>query len=202
MKTTSICLLSATLLVTACSTTPKPSETTDNLTASRQLPEAEMQGFGESSDRGELINMSHPDGLGDQRVLYFGFDDDKLTEEGQAQVVEHAKYLVANPDVTLRLEGHADERGSREYNMALGERRARNVQRELYLRGVKDGQLTLVSYGEERPAILGAQRESSFAKNRRVEFNYRSGTLAGAPLSYERPVSADEAMTASRPRVN
>lgn len=203
MNMSHVALISTTIAVAACSTSPKKDDRYSNLSASRTPPEAQMQGFAETtSGPGESIENLTPDGLQSQRLVYFDFDEDNLTAAGREKVVEHARYLVANPDVTLRLEGHADERGSREYNIALGERRARNVKRELHLRGVRPAQITMVSYGEERPAVLGAQREASFSKNRRVEFNYQSGSLAGAPLSYENPVPAAETMTASRPRVN
>ena len=79
--------------------------------------------------------------------------------------------LVANPQARLRLEGHTDERGSREYNIALGERRAESVQRALLLRGVPRQQVTVVSYGEESPVAYGSG-ESAWSQNRRVEFNY------------------------------
>jgi len=85
-----------------------------------------------------------------------------------AIVAAHAKFLNANPARKLRLEGHSDERGSREYNIGLGERRAQSVRRALLLQGVNETQLTTVSYGEERPAVQGSD-EAAYAKNRRVE---------------------------------
>jgi len=80
----------------------------------------------------------------------------------------HAAYLTKYPTARVRLEGHTDERGSREYNIGLGERRAQTVRKALLLQGVKEGQVTTVSYGEERPAVEGSD-ESAFAQNRRVE---------------------------------
>ena len=83
----------------------------------------------------------------------------------------HARRLAASPNLKVRLEGHTDERGSREYNIGLGERRAQSVRRALLLQSVGDGQLNTVSYGEERPAVDGHD-EGSWAKNRRVEIVY------------------------------
>ena len=83
-------------------------------------------------------------------------------------VAAHAGYLVKFPSARVRLEGHTDERGSREYNIGLGERRAQAVRRALMLQGVADAQITTVSYGEERPAVEGTD-ESAHAQNRRVE---------------------------------
>jgi peptidoglycan-associated lipoprotein len=83
----------------------------------------------------------------------------------------HAQYLTTNPGASVRLEGHADETGSREYNIGLGERRAQAVRRILMLQGASASQLTTVSYGEERPAALGSDEES-YSLNRRVELVY------------------------------
>ncbi|HLS80273.1 MAG TPA: OmpA family protein, partial [Steroidobacter sp.] len=83
----------------------------------------------------------------------------------------HAKFLNGDANRRVRLEGHSDERGSREYNIGLGERRAQAVRRALMLQGVGDAQITTVSYGEERPAVQGSD-ESAYSKNRRVELVY------------------------------
>jgi peptidoglycan-associated lipoprotein len=101
-------------------------------------------------------------------VIYFDYDRAEIKPEYVPIVTAHAQYLNANPARKLRLEGHSDERGSREYNIGLGERRAQSVRRALLLQGVNETQLTTVSYGEERPAVQGSD-ESAYAKNRRVE---------------------------------
>lgn len=101
-------------------------------------------------------------------VIYFDYDRADIKPEYVAIVSAHAKFLNANPARKLRLEGHSDERGSREYNIGLGERRAQSVRRALLLQGVNETQLTTVSYGEERPAVQGSD-EAAYAKNRRVE---------------------------------
>jgi len=86
-------------------------------------------------------------------------------------VASHAKFLAGHSGTRVRLEGHTDERGSREYNIGLGERRAQAVRRALLLQGASDAQISTVSYGEERPAVSGHD-ETSWAKNRRVEIVY------------------------------
>jgi peptidoglycan-associated lipoprotein len=101
-------------------------------------------------------------------VIYFDYDRADIKPEYVAIVTAHAQFLNANASRKLRLEGHSDERGSREYNIGLGERRAQSVRRALLLQGVNEAQLTTVSYGEERPAVSGSD-EAAYAKNRRVE---------------------------------
>ena len=86
-------------------------------------------------------------------------------------VAAHARFLAADPRLKLRLEGHTDERGTREYNIGLGERRAQAVRRAMALQGVAEGKLATVSYGEEQPAATGPD-EASLARNRRVELVY------------------------------
>jgi peptidoglycan-associated lipoprotein len=115
-------------------------------------------------------------GLLAKRTVYFDFDSSEIKGEGTDIVAAHAKYLAANPGTRVRLEGHTDERGSREYNIGLGERRAQSVRRALLLQGAADTQISTVSYGEERPAVAGHD-EAAWAKNRRVEIVY----LASAP---------------------
>jgi len=104
-------------------------------------------------------------------IIYFDYDRAEIKPEFVAIVTAHAKYLNANAGNKVRLEGHSDERGSREYNIGLGERRAQAVRRALMLQGVTEAQITTVSYGEERPAVQGSD-EAAYAKNRRVELVY------------------------------
>lgn len=103
-----------------------------------------------------------------ERSVYFEFDSVDLDSAGQTTVARVGRYLAANPTARVRLEGHADERGTREYNVGLGERRANAVQSALLSAGATAAQLALVSYGEERPADPGHD-EAAWAKNRRVE---------------------------------
>ena len=106
--------------------------------------------------------------LQSQNVVYFEYDSSEIKPEYDAVVTAHAAYLTRYKAARVRLEGHTDERGSREYNIGLGERRAQTVRRALLLQGVPEGQVTTVSYGEERPATEGSE-ESTYARNRRVE---------------------------------
>jgi peptidoglycan-associated lipoprotein len=106
-----------------------------------------------------------------QRVVYFDFDRDTLKPEFQAIVACHAKYLIDRPMARVTLEGNADERGSRQYNLGLGERRGNAVQSAVQGGGASAGQLNVVSYGEEHP-VCTESNEDCWAKNRRVEFVY------------------------------
>lgn len=105
------------------------------------------------------------------KTLYFDFDRSEIREEYVELLRAHAEYLVGNPARVVTIEGHADERGSREYNIALGERRAKSVQAFFEAEGVDPGQITYISYGEERPAADG-HSEAAWSKNRRAELVY------------------------------
>jgi peptidoglycan-associated lipoprotein len=104
-------------------------------------------------------------------IVYFDYDRAEIRAEFVPIVAAHAKFLNGSSGRRVRLEGHSDERGSREYNIGLGERRAQAVRRALMLQGVTEAQITTVSYGEERPAMQGSD-ESAYSKNRRVELVY------------------------------
>jgi peptidoglycan-associated lipoprotein len=106
------------------------------------------------------------------RVIYFDFDRAVLRPDSLAALEQHAAHLRENPDRRVVIEGHTDERGTREYNMALGERRADAVRTFLVSSGVRRAQLEIVSYGEERP-VNPASHESAWALNRRAELVYR-----------------------------
>ncbi len=105
------------------------------------------------------------------RTIYFDYDSASIREDSMAVVREHGRYLSNNPDRLVRLEGHADERGTREYNLALGEERAKSVREVLLLEGAQEMQIEIVSFGEERPAVPGTD-ESALQLNRRVEVVY------------------------------
>ena len=104
-------------------------------------------------------------------VIYFEFDSSEVRAVDQDLVARHAMQLTSNSGYRVRLEGHADERGSREYNIGLGERRAQAVRQMLLIQGVSPDQISTVSFGEERPVGFGSS-ESDYAQNRRVEFKY------------------------------
>lgn len=106
-----------------------------------------------------------------ETVIYFDFDTARIRPDYSEALSAHARRLVGNQGLNVRLEGHADERGSREYNIALGDRRAQSVRRVLLFQGASTDQLETVSYGEEQPAMSG-HTEEAWAKNRRVELIY------------------------------
>jgi len=158
----------AVIWAAGCSTT---STTTD-------ADEAGMAGQGDGASAygtdGTGVSGSDMSDLNQLRtVFYFDFDQSVVKQEGFADLEAHARYLSANPGASVRLEGHADERGTREYNIALGERRAQSVERLLVVNGASASQIETISYGEEKPAVMG-QGDASWAQNRRVELKYVS----------------------------
>ena len=106
------------------------------------------------------------------RVVYFDFDSYVVKAEAQGLVDAHAKFLKADQARKVMIEGHTDERGGREYNLALGQKRAEAVRRSLNLLGVQDAQMEAVSFGKEKPAVQGAN-EDAYSQNRRAELSYR-----------------------------
>jgi len=106
-----------------------------------------------------------------KRVFYFDLNSSELSAEDRDALAYHARFMNAFPSVTVVLEGHADERGSREYNLALGERRAKAIERILNLEGIAKEQIQVISFGEERPVALGHDEEA-WRVNRRVELLY------------------------------
>jgi len=161
------------LLLAACSSTPipDPEPTTDS-----GMDEG-MNGAGTSG--WETDGLGQGEAMGDDRggagelamVVYFDFDQSTLSAEDTDLLAKHANRLANNARLNVRLEGHADERGSREYNIGLGERRAQAVRRVLLIQGASANQISTVSFGEERPAAFGSDEES-YALNRRVELKY------------------------------
>ena len=108
-----------------------------------------------------------------KRVVHFNYDSSDLSQEDYQTLQAHAQFLVANANSKVALTGHTDERGTREYNMALGERRAKEVEKFLLTNGVNPQQLEAVSYGKESPINLGHD-EAAWKENRRVEINYEA----------------------------
>lgn len=115
--------------------------------------------------------FTDPDNPLSTRIIYFDLDSSAIPSRFSEAIQAHARYLNKHSNVRLRLEGHTDERGTREYNVALGERRADSVKQGLVVSGADAGQLSTLSFGEERPAELGSTEEA-YSKNRRVEFIY------------------------------
>lgn len=123
------------------------------------------------------VNLGHSerDGagpVGAARVIYFDFDSYVVKPEFESALNSHARFIKAVPAGKVMLEGHTDERGGREYNLALGQKRAEAVRRSLGLLGVPDSQIEAVSFGKEKPAAPGST-EDAHAQNRRVELSYR-----------------------------
>ncbi len=118
-----------------------------------------------------MEKLEQTEGALSNRTIYFEFDSAKLTSESIDILETHGNFVAGNGEVSVRLEGHADERGSREYNIALGDRRAQSVRRVLLFQGASSDQVETVSYGEEKPAVSGHDEEA-WGKNRRVELIY------------------------------
>ncbi len=116
--------------------------------------------------------LAESEGALSNRTIYFEFDSAKLSDESLTILETHGNFVAGNGEVSVRLEGHSDERGSREYNIALGDRRAQSVRRVLLFQGASVDQIDTVSYGEEQPVMSGHD-EAAWAKNRRVELIYR-----------------------------
>lgn len=115
--------------------------------------------------------LRDPSNILSKRSVYFDYDSNAVKDEYQGLVQAHARYLTDNRDARVRIEGNADERGSREYNLALGQRRAEAVKRVMTVLGVPDARIETISFGEEKPAATG-QDEESWARNRRADIKY------------------------------
>lgn len=168
-----VAVLAGMVLLAGCNTAPvkktesAPTPTMPNNAGTSAAPSSNV-GAGQQLSADQLARQEL-DKLG--YVIYFDYDKADIKSESAALITAHAKYLASNPSRKARLEGNTDERGSREYNIGLGERRAQAVRQALMLQGVSDSQLTTLSYGEERPAVDGHD-EAAYAKNRRVEIAY------------------------------
>jgi peptidoglycan-associated lipoprotein len=174
MKASSLAVAVLALVLTACSSTPiatndapvatpatpaaftpAPDATSKSATAAQVLPD--------HLDPGSLIYQ--------QKSVYFDYDVYTIKSEFTSMVERHAAYLKSHPELEVKLEGNADERGGREYNLALGQKRSESVRRALVTLGAGDKQLEAVSFGEEKPKMKGHD-EASWAENRRVDFVY------------------------------
>jgi peptidoglycan-associated lipoprotein len=164
---TTAVLVASLALFAGCKTKPPPAPETP--------PPTSTSDTGTVTDATGLVDDTASQGpsgeLLSKRIVYFEFDRADITADSQSVVSAHAAFLAKNPNQKVRLEGHADERGSREYNIGLGERRGQAVRRAMLLLGVSEVQLSTVSYGEERPAAAGSD-EQTYALNRRVEIVY------------------------------
>ena len=172
-------VLSVAMITLALAGCHKPSQVKPEGSAGAGDAGAETSGLG--SDQGAGSSSTTTDAgtaqqqalaaLKTRSIIYFEYDSSEIRSEYLDVVAAHAAYLVKYPSAKVRLEGHTDERGSREYNIGLGERRAQAVRRALQLQGATETQIATVSYGEERPAVPGSDDAAS-AQNRRVELAY------------------------------
>jgi peptidoglycan-associated lipoprotein len=170
-------LIAGAALLAGC---PKKHNVNDAPIAGTQVPDSSASaGQGASTSTSPLGGdaSSSARGLGEgtgalaRKVIYFDFDKSEIKPEYADIVTAAAHNLTANPGMKMKLEGNTDERGTREYNIGLGERRAQAVRRALMLQGVAETQVTTVSFGAERPAVEGDD-EAAWSKNRRVEVVY------------------------------
>lgn len=173
--------VAATAFLAACSSKPVEEDvvdTTDQSTVTTPVEGTESSKPDYShiplTAEGFHNHPSHYDGTTDTRIIYFAFDRSEVPAAAFDSLRAHAKHLRSSSDANVRLEGHTDERGTREYNVALAERRSKAVEQFLRVQGVSSSQLQTVSYGEEKPQAKGSD-EMSWAKNRRVELNYTAG---------------------------
>jgi peptidoglycan-associated lipoprotein len=170
-------LLVSAALIAGCAKKTKPDDEAADAVGRRgdaavTLPSDDDDLFGDGrAVEGEFGVTDTPEALIDQTIIYFDFDSASIRSEYAQAIAAHAAHLVGNLRMAVRLEGHTDERGSREYNIGLGERRAQAVRRALMLQGVSGDQISTVSLGEERPAVSGSDEEA-WAMNRRVEIVY------------------------------
>lgn len=158
------------LTLAACSSSQGADDAASQQTNQQQ--QQGQQGSGVELDAAERtktpeeIRAEQMETLRQENIVYFAFDDSRVSSEYAQMLSEHADFLVQNPNVTVTIEGHADERGTPEYNIALGERRAKAVAQYLQNLGVSSSQMEVVSYGEEKP-LVNASTQSAYAKNRR-----------------------------------
>ena len=145
---------------------------TSGLNNGSGLSGSEMSGSGMYPNAGIGPEFSDPNNPLSKSTIYFMLDSSQVQDDFVPVIAAHAQYLVAHPDQRVVMEGHGDERGSREYNIALGEQRAKSIVSMMKAQGVADSQLQVVSYGEEKPASVGHD-EASWELNRRVEIVYQ-----------------------------
>lgn len=174
--------MSALLIASGCSSTDEEGGLAD----STQGTDASTSGYNDGSMSGSQFGSGYGSGSGShlgpefsdpnnplsKQIIYFELDSSQVKQDYVPIVAAHARYLASHPNQHVILSGHADERGSSEYNIALGEQRAKSVERMMRSQGVTASQLEVVSYGEEKPAVSGHD-ESAWQMNRRVEVGYQ-----------------------------
>ena len=169
-------LLSA--LIVGCSSTPVPDDTAGAPVESRSGSGVTPVTAGGLDARGLPRELSDPKSILSKRSIYFDLDKYDVKPEFQDLVAAHAKYLVANLGFKVLIQGNTDERGSREYNLSLGQKRSDAVKRSLIMLGAKEDQVESVSLGEEKPKNAGHD-ESAWSENRRADILYRAADGRG-----------------------
>ena len=162
-------------LMAGCSSGVKLDESANGSGAVSTNGGANGSGSGQSSVAGVNLSDSAADGqgpVGVSRIVYFDFDSYVIKSEAQSQIEAHARFIKEGSNRKVVIEGHTDERGGREYNLALGQKRAEAVRRALGVLGVNDAQMEAVSFGKEKPAATGFN-EDAHSQNRRAEISYR-----------------------------
>ena len=154
----------------ACQSTPEP-EPEPEPDPEPPKTDVDTRGAPDPRDYSDARNFDNPESLLSKRVIYFEFDKSTVRPEYRGIVSAHAAYLAANSSARVTLEGHTDERGTREYNLGLGERRGNAVNGLTSAQGARGSQVTVVSYGEERPTCRVSD-EDCWSRNRRVEIVY------------------------------
>jgi len=152
--------------VAACGTTTKKDDV-----AGDQQGQQDSRGVARDDGGFKGSPFDDPSNPLSKRTVYFEFDSADVAPEDREIILAHAEYLATHPDTIIVLEGHADERGTREYNIALGERRAKAVSKLMLLQGAAQSQIDVISFGEERPVAM-EHDESAWRLNRRVEILY------------------------------
>lgn len=165
--------LAAALLISACSTPmPKESAPVASTPAPAAAPAAPAKPTAAPVAAAPVAPYLDPQNvLSQKRSVYFDYDQFVVKSEFMSVLENHGKFLASNPKVSVRIEGNADERGSAEYNLALGQKRAEAVVKALKIMGVKDTQMEAVSFGKEKPKATGHD-EASYAQNRRADIAY------------------------------
>ncbi|HNO86682.1 MAG TPA: peptidoglycan-associated lipoprotein Pal [Rhodocyclaceae bacterium] len=171
MKRTLLPVLLASLWLGACSTTPKPTVTAADA-ASDGVRSAPATAGAVSATDVEARKLAEQREALAKKSVYFAFDDFTVAEKYRDVIRQQADFTLAHGTDTVAVEGNADERGSREYNLALGQKRAEAVRKSLVLLGVPDARLEAVSFGAEKPRE-SCHEEHCWAENRRVDFNHR-----------------------------
>lgn len=174
MKQLLIALL-VTITFTACSKQivkdPSVNHNQTNTSSKQAQQSAQQPTILAPANQAQVNPLTDPNNILSKRSVYFDFDSESIKDAYRELIEAHAAYLMSHPDLKLRIEGNADDRGSHEYNLSLGQKRAVAIKKVMNLRGVQDRQIETISYGEEKPKSLG-DNEISWSVNRRGDIVY------------------------------